>query len=418
MAVAAAGAAVLLGAAAVGVAVVGVAVVGVALGGRAGRRAARLLVRCGHARPYERISPGVWSISMVDSWATSPSGQALGIDLHIEPTGSGLRKGLTDAPCASRPRRTPGPGTRLPASRTLAVDLGIALQHRRRRLRRPRRRGLAHRPPGLRHPGGRTPRGGAHAPRPPLAAAPRVACATTCTPADPDLASFPRADWLKAASPRPDLRPERSLSATATPAAAPNCAPPRRLPRPCPRRPHRPRPHRHLRRIPPRPDAARRCAVPSRRAERGSGVVTASTLHWDVLTRTGLRTRPLPFDELGTDPGALDDWGPARGARWGSRVGRRAGGGRAAGVGAALLTPAHQFPMGVPLHPDRRAAAVDWAPHGRPDPGGRLRRRVPLRPPTRRRTAGPRPRPVVYLGTASSPSPPAYASGGWSCPPP
>ncbi|NUK13541.1 PLP-dependent aminotransferase family protein, partial [Streptomyces lunaelactis] len=30
-------------------------------------------------------------------------------------------------------------------------------------------------------------------------------------------------------------------------------------------------------------------------------------------------------------------------------------------VGAVLMTPAHQFPMGVPLHPDRRAAAVDWA---------------------------------------------------------
>ncbi|MFD5427331.1 PLP-dependent aminotransferase family protein, partial [Streptomyces sp. NPDC127084] len=30
-------------------------------------------------------------------------------------------------------------------------------------------------------------------------------------------------------------------------------------------------------------------------------------------------------------------------------------------VGAVLLTPAHQFPMGVALHPDRRAEAVDWA---------------------------------------------------------
>ncbi|WP_377270926.1 PLP-dependent aminotransferase family protein [Peterkaempfera sp. SMS 1(5)a] len=30
-------------------------------------------------------------------------------------------------------------------------------------------------------------------------------------------------------------------------------------------------------------------------------------------------------------------------------------------VDAALLTPAHQFPTGVPLHPDRRTAAVAWA---------------------------------------------------------
>ncbi|MCQ4212527.1 GntR family transcriptional regulator, partial [Streptomyces longispororuber] len=63
---------------------------------------------------------------MVDSWATSPSGQALGIDLHIEPTGSGLRKGLTDALREAVRGGRLAPGTRLPASRTLAVDLGIA----------------------------------------------------------------------------------------------------------------------------------------------------------------------------------------------------------------------------------------------------------------------------------------------------
>ncbi len=28
---------------------------------------------------------------------------------------------------------------------------------------------------------------------------------------------------------------------------------------------------------------------------------------------------------------------------------------------AALLTPAHQFPTGGPLHPERRAAVIDWA---------------------------------------------------------
>ena len=30
-------------------------------------------------------------------------------------------------------------------------------------------------------------------------------------------------------------------------------------------------------------------------------------------------------------------------------------------VGGVLLTPSHQFPLGVPLHSDRRAAVVDWA---------------------------------------------------------
>jgi GntR family transcriptional regulator/MocR family aminotransferase len=31
------------------------------------------------------------------------------------------------------------------------------------------------------------------------------------------------------------------------------------------------------------------------------------------------------------------------------------------GVGAVLLTPAHQYPTGVELHPERRSAAIDWA---------------------------------------------------------
>ncbi|MBT2384812.1 PLP-dependent aminotransferase family protein [Streptomyces sp. ISL-11] len=62
--------------------------------------------------------------------------------------------------------------------------------------------------------------------------------------------------------------------------------------------------------------------------------------HHEALERTGLRCSMLEVDPLGADVGALD--------------GRK-------GVRAALLTPAHQFPTGVPLHPDRRAAVVDWA---------------------------------------------------------
>ncbi|HZX39119.1 MAG TPA: PLP-dependent aminotransferase family protein, partial [Streptomyces sp.] len=63
-------------------------------------------------------------------------------------------------------------------------------------------------------------------------------------------------------------------------------------------------------------------------------------VHWNLLTEAGMRTPALPFDELGSQTGEL---GALRDA------------------GAVLLTPAHQFPMGVALHPDRRAAAVDWA---------------------------------------------------------
>ncbi|WP_214405589.1 PLP-dependent aminotransferase family protein, partial [Pseudonocardia lacus] len=62
--------------------------------------------------------------------------------------------------------------------------------------------------------------------------------------------------------------------------------------------------------------------------------------HREVLAEAGLRTPALPVDERGartTDLPGLD------------------------GVGAVLLTAAHQFPTGVALDPHRRAAAVDWA---------------------------------------------------------
>ncbi|MFJ4470429.1 PLP-dependent aminotransferase family protein [Streptomyces sp. NPDC089424] len=59
--------------------------------------------------------------------------------------------------------------------------------------------------------------------------------------------------------------------------------------------------------------------------------------HRELLTSTGVRTVPLPLDEDG------------------ARVDLLA---RERGV---LLTPAHQFPTGGPLHATRRAAVVDWA---------------------------------------------------------
>jgi GntR family transcriptional regulator / MocR family aminotransferase len=62
-----------------------------------------------------------------------------------------------------------------------------------------------------------------------------------------------------------------------------------------------------------------------------------------LVTRTGLRVEPLPVDDDGARTDLLG--GPD--------------------VAAALLTPAHQFPTGALLTPARRAAAVDWAAGGR-----------------------------------------------------
>lgn len=57
---------------------------------------------------------------MAQPWATP------GFDPHVEPTGPGLRKGLTKALREAVRSGRLAPGTRLPASRTLAADLGIA----------------------------------------------------------------------------------------------------------------------------------------------------------------------------------------------------------------------------------------------------------------------------------------------------
>ncbi|TCO44530.1 GntR family transcriptional regulator/MocR family aminotransferase [Kribbella antiqua] len=59
-------------------------------------------------------------------------------------------------------------------------------------------------------------------------------------------------------------------------------------------------------------------------------------LHRDVIRSRGLEPVPLEVDELG------------------ARVSQLSG-------QAALLTPAHQMPTGVPLAPERRTAAVEWA---------------------------------------------------------
>ena len=58
------------------------------------------------------------------------------------------------------------------------------------------------------------------------------------------------------------------------------------------------------------------------------------------LARARLRCPPLTVDAHGADVLALDGMADA---------------------GGVLLTPSHQFPLGVPLHSDRRAAVVDWA---------------------------------------------------------
>src|SRR4051794_5990947 len=61
--------------------------------------------------------------------------------------------------------------------------------------------------------------------------------------------------------------------------------------------------------------------------------------HRMIFAREGLRVVPIPVDDGGMVVEALDQ----------------------AGVGAALVTPSHQYPLGMALAPERRAALVEWA---------------------------------------------------------
>ncbi|WP_329441316.1 PLP-dependent aminotransferase family protein [Streptomyces canus] len=265
---------------------------------------------------------------MAEPWAT------FGVDLHLEPTGGGVRRGLTDALREAVRTGRLAPGTRLPSSRALAADLGIA------------RNTVADAYADLVAEGWLTARQGSAtrvADRtvvPPTGTPPRPRTPGRPThnlvPGTPDLASFPRAQWLKAArralatapyqaldygDPRGRVELRTALSGYLSRARGVRADPEHILI--CAGFSHGMR----LLGAVLRARGARTVAVESYGLD----------VHWNLLAAAGLRTVPLPFDERGTDPGELTD------------------------QDAVLLTPAHQFPMGGTLHRDRRAAVVEWA---------------------------------------------------------
>ncbi|MEU1126051.1 PLP-dependent aminotransferase family protein [Streptomyces sp. NPDC005899] len=269
---------------------------------------------------------------MTDTWA------AFGADLHIEPVGSGVRVGLVNALREAVRGGRLVPGTRLPSSRTLAADLGVArntvadayaelvaegwLTARQGSGTRVAQRAVA-RQPVTRPVRSRQERRPAH----------------NLMPGSPDLSTFPRTEWLRAS--------RRAL------AAAPDEAfgyadPQGRIELRTVLADYLAR----ARGVYADPERIVVCSgfvhglmlmgkVLRRHRVRETAVESYGLdIHRDLLTEKGLRTPCLPVD--------------GSGARTGELGGMR-------GVGAVLLTPAHQFPTGVPLRPDRRAAAVDWA---------------------------------------------------------
>lgn len=274
---------------------------------------------------------------MTDSWVNSAAGgkPGLGRDLHLELSGRGgrraaLTRALRDAVRGGRL----APGTRLPPYRSLAADLGLA------------RNTVADAYAELVAEGWLTARQGSGT---------RVAARTvpaeftkSAKPAgsaprydlrqgSPHTGSFPRAAWLAAArraitaapndafgpgDPHGRIELRRALADYLARARGVRTAPERivvcsgvadglRL----------------LARLP----AVRRAPL----AVESYGL----PFHRGLLDQAGLRTVPLPVDGRGADTSAL----AATRAR------------------TVLLTPAHQFPLGVALHPERRAEAVGWA---------------------------------------------------------
>ncbi|QFG23967.1 PLP-dependent aminotransferase family protein [Actinomadura sp. WMMB 499] len=259
--------------------------------------------------------------------------ERIGADLLVEPSGGGRRAALTRALREAVRSGRLAPGTRLPPYRSLAADLGLA------------RNTVADAYAELVAEGWLTARQGsgtrvalrARPPAPPRPSPPRPPPRHDLGQGKPDPASFPRTAWLASA--------RRAL--TAAPSEAFGPGDPR----------GRPELRRALAEYLARTRGVR--ADPERivvcsgfshalrllfggRVLRGPLAVEAYGLpfHRGLLAGAGVRTRPLAVD--------------ADGARVDGLGGER----------AVLLTPAHQFPTGGPLHPRRRAAVVDWAAGG------------------------------------------------------
>jgi GntR family transcriptional regulator / MocR family aminotransferase len=265
---------------------------------------------------------------MADSWAIS------GVDLHLDVSGPRRRAGLEEAlRTAIRSGRLPS-GGRLPSSRALAADLGLA------------RNTVAEAYGQLVAEGWLVARQGSGtrvADRAPAAAAAGSRSAPEPAPPRhdlrpgwPDVSGFPRSAWLAAT--------RRALDAA--PFGALGYGDPRGRPE------LRQALAGYLARARGVDAAADRIVVCAGFTQglallahvlREGGTRTLALeayghpLHRRVVAAAGLQTHGLAVDRHGA---ATDALGAA---------------------GAALLTPAHQFPLGVALAPARRGEAVRWA---------------------------------------------------------
>ncbi|MEU1198888.1 PLP-dependent aminotransferase family protein [Streptomyces sp. NPDC005813] len=319
---------------------------------------------------------------MDDFWS------GVGVDLHLEPdAGAGRRAGLERALRDAVREGRLSPGTRLPATRRLAAELGISRGTAKAAYDQLVAEGYLTARQGSGTEVAPLPTDGAAAAvRAPHARAPRF----DLRPGSPDVGAFPAAAWLRAL---------RRAIATA-PSMAYDYGDPRG------RIELRTALSGYLGR-------ARGVIAPPERIVITSGYVQGLALltrvldggtvamedpglafHREVVRKSGGTVVPLPVDERGARAEA------------------------AAEADAVVVTPAHQYPTGVTLHPERRRALTDWARARdglivEDDYDGEFRYdRQPVGA-----LQGMAPGQVVYLGTASKTLGPALRLGWMVLPP-
>ncbi|MGB6617162.1 MAG: PLP-dependent aminotransferase family protein [Trebonia sp.] len=267
---------------------------------------------------------------MAKAWAIS------GVDLHLELAGHRVRAGLEAALREAVQTGRLAPGTRLPSSRTLAADLGIA------------RNTVAEAYAQLGAEGWLTARQGsgtrvastavvspgpAAGIRPPLGAR---AARYDLRPGSPDLSAFPRAGWLSAARKALSGAPSRALG----------YSDPRGL------------------------SELRTVLAAYLGRTRGVRVAPDRIVVCAGFTQ-GLALLCQVLPDVGVTKIAVEDYGQPHTAEALAASGLTPvmlgvddGGAvldKAHGAQAMLLTPAHQFPLGSVLSPRRRADAARWA---------------------------------------------------------
>jgi GntR family transcriptional regulator/MocR family aminotransferase len=265
---------------------------------------------------------------MTDNWAT------FGIDLHLDLAGRKIRAGLETALRDAVRTGRLGAGTRLPSSRALAADLGVA------------RNTVAEAYSQLVAEGWLTAERGSSTrvasrpaavpAEPPAAATPRRAFRYDLRPGAPDVSAFPRSAWLAAA--------RRAL--LAAPAGALGYGDPRG--------------HPELRQA----LAGYLARARGVRASPGRIVVCSGFTQGLALLSGVLRARG--GTTLAVEEYSLPSLRATAGAAGLNLIplpvdGRGAAVHEAGAADAILCTPAHQFPLGAVLAPQRRTVAVEWA---------------------------------------------------------